>query len=168
MKLLINDINLNNLCRSLSSGLQALLVIATFAAVVLAEPNGGPLYRGIYGGEFNRPPGSFFGRQRETSDINVEDWPAAPPVPRLPLQLPEQGRLHLLPPLLVLQFTALLLQSRSSSTPPNTVDPCPLHSALLALTNETYFASYISCHHFRKTGPYCIHAHVYTVYMSVM
>jgi hypothetical protein len=71
---------------SLSSGLQALLVIATFAAVVLAEPNGGPLYRGINGGRFNRLPGRFFGRQIEPTDVvNVEDWPAGPPVPAAPI-----------------------------------------------------------------------------------
>lgn len=74
------------MCTSLSSGLQALLVIATFAVVVLAEPYGGPLYGGIYGGRFNRPPGRFFGRQIEPSDvIIVEDWPASVAVPAAPI-----------------------------------------------------------------------------------
>lgn len=58
--------------------MQVLLVVATFAAVVLAEPNGGPLYRGIYRGGFNRLPGRFFGRQVDPSDYNVEDLLAAP------------------------------------------------------------------------------------------
>jgi hypothetical protein len=71
---------------SLSSGLQALLVIATFAAVVLAEPYGGPLYGGIYGGRFNRLPGRLIGRQIEPSDVvNVEDWPADRPDPAAPI-----------------------------------------------------------------------------------
>jgi hypothetical protein len=72
--------------------LQVLLVIATFAAAVLAEPNGGPLYRGIYRGGFNRPPGRFFGRQITPDDVvNVEDWLSALPFPAAPIAAPGTG-----------------------------------------------------------------------------
>jgi hypothetical protein len=83
---------LQNWRTSLSSCLQLLLVAATFAAVVLAEPNRGPLYGGIYGGRFNRPPGRFFGRQIEPNDVvNVEDLPAAPPLPAAPIAASDTG-----------------------------------------------------------------------------